>query len=144
MLRRRLLVFCVVALSLESCSYIPQDPSFATISGIISYREKTPLVPEAVVIVQLLDMSAGGAQSNIIAEQRLERPGQIPIRFDLKYDQGSVVRGHRYGLTARIYAGRRLLFDTQGPYPVLGEDRPARLELVLERVPAPANDFPLE
>lgn len=142
----RLLMFCprifayfAIVLSLGSCSYIPQDPSFATLSGTISYRERVSLVPEAVVVVQLLDLSAGGQEANIIGEERLERPGQVPIRFDLKYDAGAIMTGHRYGLTARIFSGQRLLFTTHDPYPVLNGGRSAPLSLVLERAAAPVD-----
>ena len=139
MSRLRICTYFAIILSVASCSYIPRDPSFTTLSGTISYRERVSLVPEAVVVVQLLDLSAGGKESNIIGEERLERPGQVPIRFNLKYDANAIANGHRYGVTARIFSGRRLLFATHDPYPVVvgGKSRP--VDLVLERAPAPVD-----
>ena len=139
MFRIRIFAYFAIVLSLASCSYIPQDPSFATLSGTISYRERIALVPEAVVVIQLLDLSAGGQEANIVGEERLERPGQVPIRFDLKYDAGAIVKGHRYGLTARIFSGQRLLFATRDPDPVLSGGRSASVDLILEAAPAPVD-----
>jgi putative lipoprotein len=116
------------------CSYIPHDPSFASLSGTVSYRQRIALVPEAVVLVELVDLSSGEVREDIIAAQRIERPGQVPVKFELKYDENAIVRGHHYAVVASIYQGRRLIFNSPTSVPVLDTGSPHSVEVILDPV----------
>ncbi len=134
MIRPRGYFLLLVAAALSACSYIPRDPSFASLSGIVSYRQRVALLPEAVILVQLVDVTRPDARAQIIAEQRIERPGQVPVKFELKYDENAIVRGHRYALMAAIYEGRHLIFNTPASIPVLTASTPSTVEVILDPV----------
>jgi putative lipoprotein len=123
-----------LALVLSACSFIPRDPSFASLSGIVSYRQRIALLPEAVVLVQLVDMSRPDARADIIAEERIERPGQVPVKFELRYDEHAIVRGHHYAVMAAIYQGSRMIFNSPSPVPALSDGAPSVVEMILEPV----------
>lgn len=135
----RLQVIAIASLlaSLSSCAYIPHDPSFASLTGTITYRQRVALLPEAVVLVQLVDTSRPDANVDIVAEERIEKPGQVPVKFDLKYDQNSIISGHHYAVMAAIYQGRRLIFDTQTSVPALTARGSSSVDVVLEPVAHP-------
>ncbi|MGA2551588.1 MAG: YbaY family lipoprotein [Burkholderiaceae bacterium] len=134
MIRLQGIAICAAGAALAACSYIPHDPSFASVSGIVSYRERIALLPEDVVLVQLVDVSRNDVRADIIAEQRIERPGQVPVKFELKYDENAIVRGHQYAVTASIYQGRRIIFNTHTSVPVLDVSKRSPVELILEPV----------
>jgi putative lipoprotein len=115
----------------------------ATISGSIMYRERIALGADAVVEVELVDVSLADAPSKIVAEIRLDEPGQVPIPFKVTYDPEAIDERFTYAIQARIYERGELRFTTTTHYPVLTRDSASHdLDIVLQMVtseePAPA------
>lgn len=103
------------------------------ITGTVSYRERIALTPQALLVVQLLDVSLADAPSVTLAEYRRENVGQVPIPFVLSYDAAKLQPGHRYAVSAQIREGAQLRFVTDTQYTVLAngpEVNPVALVLV--------------
>jgi uncharacterized lipoprotein YbaY len=90
------------------------------LTGTVTYRQRTALLPEAIVKVWLQDMSRPGLPvPEILDEQEIRRPGQVPVAFSLRYDPATIDPTHTYTLLARIYEGDRTRFINAKPFPVI-------------------------
>jgi putative lipoprotein len=116
------------------------EAAMKVLKGSVSYRERMALLPGATVRVQLLDVSLADAPSVTIAEQVITPEGQVPIPYELHYDDAVIVPNHSYAVAARIEAEGRLLFISMTRHAVLtgGVDE---TDILVERVassePAP-------
>ncbi|MDX8531407.1 YbaY family lipoprotein [Mesorhizobium sp. VK25A] len=81
-----------------------------TIAGEVIYRERIVLPPDAVLMVELADVSLADAPATVIAKRRITLTGQVPIRFDIGFDPKAIRKGRTYALQARITVDDRLLF----------------------------------
>ncbi|RWE69181.1 YbaY family lipoprotein [Mesorhizobium sp.] len=83
-----------------------------TIAGEVSYRERIALPPDAVLVVELADVSLANAPATVIAKRRIAPTGQVPIKFEIGFDANAIQKGRTYALQARITVGERLMFIT--------------------------------
>ncbi|RWD66160.1 YbaY family lipoprotein [Mesorhizobium sp.] len=93
---------------------VPQVTKAAekTIAGEVTYRERIALPPDAVLVVELADVSLADAPAIVIAKRRIAPTGQVPIKFDIGFDPNAIQKGRTYALQARIMVGERLMFIT--------------------------------
>ncbi|HVU11408.1 MAG TPA: YbaY family lipoprotein [Phototrophicaceae bacterium] len=122
---------------------IPADSGTLTLSaqpiltGTVTYRERMALPPDAVVRVQLQDVSVADAPSLLLGEQVIVTNGaQVPIPFMVSYPASAIQDGHRYSVSARISDGQgNLLFITDTNVPVITDGSPTSdIQLNLVRV----------
>lgn len=59
------------------------------LAGEVLYRERIALPPNAVVSVQLADVSLADAPAAIVGEQTVEPAGQVPVKFAIRFDPPS-------------------------------------------------------
>jgi len=104
-----------------------------TISGEVAYRERIALPPNAVLTVRLTDVSLADAPGAVIAEQTIEPAGQVPIKFELRYDPAVVQPKMNYALQARITVDDKLWFTTDERHSV-DPLKPAPAKLMLKMV----------
>ena len=90
----------------------------AIISGEVSYRERIALPPNAVLTVRLSDVSLADAPASVVAEQKIEPAGQVPIRFEMKFDPAVIQPSTSYALQARITVDDKLWFINDERYQV--------------------------
>ena len=109
-----------------------QQPSLLT--GTITYRERIALPPTATVDVRLEDVSRADAMPPVIVRTRIDRPGQVPIRFNLDVDPSLINARGRYAVRATIKDGETALFTSMDTALVLTQGHGTRVELVLTRV----------
>ena len=83
-----------------------------TIAGEVTYRERIALPTDAVLVVELADVSLADAPAIVIAKSRIAPTGQVPIKFDIGFDPKAILKGRTYALQARITVGERLMFIT--------------------------------
>jgi len=116
----------------------------ASISGTASYRERIALPPNAVLEVQLADVSLADAPAKVIASTRVEPAGQVPIPFTLAFDPAEVEDRATYALSARIEADGDLWFitDTRNTVDPLSVELPVELMLVRASSAEPAAEEP--
>jgi uncharacterized lipoprotein YbaY/heat shock protein HslJ len=128
--------------ALSACSAALTEPATGTVTGSVSYRERMALPPNAVLEVQLQDVSLADAPARVIATQRIENPGQVPIAFSLAYDPTAIDPVNRYALQARIEVDDRLWFINDTHTPVLTHGGGDTADLLLVRVAGEANTSP--
>ncbi len=125
------------------------------LSGTITYREPVKLAPTAVVEVRLEDVTRAETAPPLVARTRLERPGQVPIRFELPFDARAIDPRGRYALRATISDAGVVLFASLDTALVLTQGHGTRADLVLTQIgraapavqepaapPLPANPLP--
>ena len=107
----------------------------AQVLGTVTYRERIALPPDAIVKVQLVDVSRADAPAVVLGEQLIETAGkQVPFSFVIAYDPAGIDERMSYAVQARIEAGDRLLFISDQRYAVITRGAPRRVDLVLKAV----------
>jgi putative lipoprotein len=108
-----------------------ESPKATMVAGTLTYLVRMALPPQAVVQVQLLDLSREGSGAQV-AEQKFAL-GQhgVPVPFTLKVDSSKIDPKHTYGVSARILLVGELRFATQEPYKVLTLGNPSKVDMVL-------------
>lgn len=112
----------------------PAIAPLAKVTGNVTYRQHLTLTPDAVVTVQLTDVSRQDVAAVVLAEQIITKPGTVPIPFQLDYDPDSIKPAHRYAVQARIEERGKLLYVNDTIHFVLTHGNPSTAELVV--VPA--------
>lgn len=95
-------LFLILVLSVSLSGGEAQAETAAIINGQVIYRERIALPEDAVVTVQLRDVSLADAESILIGEQVIEQPGQVPIAYAVAYSEDDIVDNHTYSVSARI------------------------------------------
>ena len=113
---------------------VASDNAFTTVTGTITYRERIALPPDAVVRVQLLDVSLMDVAATVIGEQVIKPEHSVPIAFAIQYDPGQIEERMSYSVSASISSGERLLFISDLSYPVLTRGNSNQVDLVLKMV----------
>ena len=105
------------------------------VTGTVTYRQRIALPRQAVVQVQLLDVSKADAPAIVIAEQTIEPKGkQVPIPFSLNYAHAQIKENYRYAVQAKILLGGTLRYFNKQAYLVITGGNPNRREIVVEPV----------
>lgn len=122
---RRLFVISVLVLGvllISGCGSSGQ----AAVTGEVTYRQRIALPEDAVVTVQLQDVSLADAPAEVLGEQVIETDGkQVPIPYEVEYDEEDIIENHTYSMSARITdGGGNLLFISDTVVPVITNDNP--------------------
>jgi uncharacterized lipoprotein YbaY len=81
----------------------------ATVTGNVTYRARIALPANAVVNVQLQDVSRADAAAIVLDDQTIATNGkQVPIPFTLRYNPSQIQPGHSYAVSARILVDGQL------------------------------------
>lgn len=88
------------------------------IGGEVFYRERIALPPNAVLAVRLSDVSLADAPASIVAEQKIDPAGQVPIKFEVKVNPAVIQPNVNYALQARITVGDELWFTNDERYAI--------------------------
>jgi len=118
----------------------------ATVSGIVTYREKIALPSEGVVVtVKVEDVSRADAPATTIGEQIIENPGhQVPIPFEIEYNPDDIDERYTYAMRVRIEVDGELWFTNTSRYQVITHGYPtSNVEVILQKV-GPQETLTLE
>jgi putative lipoprotein len=115
-----------------------QTGGTAMVTGTVGYRQRIALTPEAVITVTLVDQSRADAPAEVIGQQVITNPGQVPVPFSVSYDPSTIVPSHTYAVQAVISDQGRVMFRTTSANLVITQGHPTQVDLVLEMVSAPA------
>ena len=108
------------------------------VTGTVTYRERIALTPGATLTVQIRDTSYADASAELIAEQVITDPGQVPIKFKVPYDPDDIDSGNVYSVSARIEeSDGRLAFISDTAYDVITRGNPKKVDMVLVLVEPP-------
>ena len=109
-----------------------------SVSGTITYRERVPLSPGAVVKISLNDTSYADGPSELVAHHTITDPGQVPIDFRLPYPREAINSRNTYSISVRIEEeDGRLAFVNDTAYDVITHGNPNRVDMVLVMVEPP-------
>ena len=103
------------------------------IAGEVSYRERIALPPNAVLSVQLADVSLADAPAAVVAKQTIDPAGQVPIKFSLKFDSAVIRPKVNYAVQARITVDNKLWFINDERHSV-DPAKPVPVQLMLRKV----------
>lgn len=132
-----LIMSSVLGLMLVGCQSAQKPTSsesnIQSIMGTVSYRERIALPDKALVTITLQDVSLADAAAKVIAKHRFETNGmQVPLEFDLAFDNRKIDAHHRYSVSARIEVDGKLRFITDTHYAVItDENNTKRVDLRL-------------
>lgn len=107
----------------------------ARVTGTLAYRERIALPPDAMITVQLVDVSRADAPAVVLGEQVGPAGGrQVPIAFEISFDRSRIEPAHRYAVQARIEDGGKLRFISDHHYAVITGGAPSHVDMVLKAV----------
>ncbi|MEP6389561.1 MAG: META domain-containing protein [Halioglobus sp.] len=104
-----------------------------TIKGMVVYRERMLLPPDAQIEIQLQDVSRADAMATVMAVVNMAADGAPPYPFVIEYDTSQVDARMRYALRATIHSGDRLMFTNTDYIDPFSE---SPVEVLVRRVPA--------
>jgi putative lipoprotein len=108
----------------------------AQVTGTVTYRVRMILPADAVVRVDLVDISRQGAPALTIGLQEIETRGQqVPIPFEIVYKPADIDPMHTYAVQARILLGGRPFFTNTTTYNVITNGVVINIEVVVEQMP---------
>src|SRR5262249_47006193 len=104
-----------------ACSHSSQPaPESRSLTGTVAYRERIALPSDAVIQVQLSDVSVEDVAAPVVAETPVTPKGrQVPLPFELHYDVGKIDPKRIYAVRATTRTQEQLLFPTTTATPVL-------------------------
>ena len=140
MLTKESLTLLVGALALAACgtpAVVPTSTGGAAserVTGTVSYRERLALLPNAVVKVQLVDVSRADAPAAVIGQQIIQTDGaQVPFAFEIPYSPAEIQPQNTYAVRAWIEdAEGRMRFTTDQRYAVITRGAPTYADLTLK------------
>jgi putative lipoprotein len=108
----------------------------ARVTGIVTHRLRMALPADAIVTVQLREVSMAEAPAILLGQQTLVAGGrQVPFAFEIKYDPRRVTPNAILVVRAMITVGGRLLLATTAVHRVITGGYPSEgIEAVLEPV----------
>lgn len=109
------------------------------ITDSATFRERIAVPPEAVFEATLENVSPADAPSEVLAQVRVDSPGNPPIRFDIPYDGARIEPNHTDSVRARIVLNGQIAFVTDRLYPVLTRGAESAVELLLKKTGGPLS-----
>ena len=132
---RRRTAFAVLALAMAGVGSLPET-AHATVRGRINYGDGMALPPQAVIDIELTDISRSGAPAQVLARMRLSAEEEGPIPFEISVPSARIDQQCTYVLSARISYGGKLLYTNTSAHRVLTQGAPIKVDLRVERVAA--------
>jgi uncharacterized lipoprotein YbaY len=121
-MKTRLLVFtALLAFVASGCSHLDLSAPGSedrVLNGLVSYDLETPLPPDAVITVRVIDLSNPSDRFAILGETTIEHPATTPIPFRVEYHATDEQLMRRVSVDVRISFGGKLHFHTVGGNPV--------------------------
>lgn len=126
----------IVVVPVTGAAQSGQQQGLATLQGTVTYLQRIALSPDAIIEVQLQDVSRADAAATVIASQTIETKGaQVPVPFALQYDPAAINPAARISLQARITEGGKLTWINTTMIPVLTNGAPTdNVEILVQPV----------
>ena len=107
----------------------------ASLTGVVTYRQRIALPPNAVVRVTLTDVSLQDVAAKVLTEIEVPTDGrQVPIPFRLAYWPERIEATHTYSVRAQIVVDGALFMTSTTSYPVITRGAPTKLTIVVQPV----------
>lgn len=126
-------LLCMIAIGcMTRKAASPSDPSMRQVMGKITYLQKIAMPADAVVEVQIEDVSRQDAPAVVIGEQTIVNPGQVPVSFSIDYDPARIDENNTYVVRAKIVSGGELLWQNTTSYPVITKGNPSSVDVIVQ------------
>jgi putative lipoprotein len=140
MLKIRSLITLAIAAVLLTLPAAALAQNISTVAGTINIRQRIALPNNAVVTVQLADISRQGAPAQVIAEQTFTtNNAQPPLPFMLQYDKSRIVTNGIYIIQGNIKVNGQVRYTTTTPYRVITQGNPTNVAVIMDAVGALPN-----
>ena len=118
---KTILLCCLVILGGSACG-----ANGASVTGTITYDQRTALPADATIQVQIQDVSLADAPAEVIGDITMPADGkQVPIPYEVKYNPDEIQDNHSYSMSVRIEDSRgKLLFISDTHTPVIMRGSP--------------------
>lgn len=123
-----------------------EEEDVTGVTGTVTYLEHIALPGDAVVTVQIINLSLADASAQVLGEQIIEADDrQVPIPYKVPYSPEEINENLLYGVSARIESSEgTLLFINDTNTLVITNDNPTdEVEIVTVQVKSAASDAEL-
>lgn len=121
--------------STAAIAMTPTPPVQASVTGTVTYRQRIALPVNAVIQVQLLDISRQDTAATVLGEQTITANGsQVPFAFEVPYDPSQIQAGHSYAIQARITVDGQLRFINTSSYRVITNGNPTQVAVLVDPI----------
>ena len=128
-----ILAVALVLVSMGKLSW-GQTAESREITGTVVYLQRMALPPNAVVTVQLQDVSMQDVPAKVIADVKIATEGkQVPIPFRIPYTSAEINPTHDYAVRATIMT-EAIMMSSTASYPVITRGAPTQIEVVVQPV----------
>ena len=103
---------CSALLMMTGCSLLQKD---VIVTGDVWYRERIALPPNAILTVQIQDISKADAPAKVIAEM-IQQHIFTPTPFSFSLNKDSLKPRNTYAISAKITDNGKLLFINTQSY----------------------------
>jgi putative lipoprotein len=115
---------CLLSAGCTKKTAVTPSPLKAAITGNVTYLERIALPPNAVVQVELQDVSRADAPATVLGQQTITASHQVPIPFRIEYDPRQVQEKHTYVIRAGITVENQLRWTNTTTVKVLTGGNP--------------------
>jgi putative lipoprotein len=123
--------YCLVLVLSLFLSVSPAFAAKATLSGQVTYRERIALPEAATLQIQLIDQTLPTLPPRLDVKAPIGA-GQVPLNFNLGFDDALILPSHTYALIATIAVPEGVMFRNSAPY-VLDPLAPAQPVLIVTK-----------
>ena len=101
-------------------------------SGTVTYPQGSVLPPDAIVYIDLMDVSPmEDSSGDMIARKTVPNPSQGSIPFELEYNPAQISSNHTYAILVQIAANHQVLFRNTSAYPVITRGNPNTVAVIV-------------
>lgn len=119
----------------KQLTYRAESVPASVVDGTVTYLQRIALPPEAVIQVQLVDVSRADAPAIVLATTSFQAGGrQVPFAFALPYDPARIDERYTYAVQARITLDGQLRFISTERYAVITRGNPTTVEVIVRPV----------
>jgi putative lipoprotein len=135
MLKIRSLISLAIAAVLLALPAAALAQNTSSVTGTANIRQRIALPNNAVITMQLADISRQGAPAQVIAEQSFSANGaQAPFPFTLQYDKGRIATNGVYIVQGNIKVNGQVRYTTTVAYRVITQGSPTNVAVTLDAV----------
>ena len=135
MLKIRSLISLAIAAVLLALPAAALAQNTSSVTGTATTRQRIALPNNAVITMQLADISRQGAPAQVIAEQSFSaNGGQAPFPFTLQYDKGRITTNGIYTVQGNIKVNGQLRYTTTVAYRVITQGSPTNVAVTMDAV----------
>ena len=133
MLKIRSLLTLAIAAVLLTLPAAALAQNTSSVTGTANIRQRIALPNNAVVTMQLADVSRAGAPAQVIAEQSFSANGaQAPFPFTLQYDKARITTTGVYIVQGNIKVNGQLRYTTTVAYRVITQGNPTNVAVTMD------------